>query len=136
MNSSNSANLLAAFPTSTGANTPETLFIVFFDGDSANGGVRCDLPDVSHLTRENVDDEWIVFVNWAQTVAQTAVKAGRVALIYNTVHPLTDAPSVSPVGVLASSITRLLNRLNVELDDVCIISQDGWARFTQEDDGR
>lgn len=126
------ADLLAALPRLTGLHAPDSLFVLFMQGNRTTGSARIDLP-----TRGQLDDSPFLF-DWISQVGSIVdASDGAVLVIDSASFPVGDLGEldVSVPRGLASMLRLEASTRGPKLIDVLAKGPDGWARLTGEESG-
>lgn len=124
LRATNSADFLAALPRLTGMTTPESCFVVLFDGKRTLGAARIDLPPLEQLEKPGPEIE-----HWLLQITQIALKGDAVAVVVQTDHLLSKQPVSNPHGALTGVLADVLHAAGASVRDALVVASDGWASF-------
>ncbi|UOR00643.1 DUF4192 family protein [Leucobacter allii] len=120
-----SADFLAALPRLIGYTAPDSLFVLFFQGDRSGHALRADLPptDAAPDSVELLEFLCRIIADYDDGAGPTAV-----GVVISSALSFADAEG-PPWRRLARRIERRLRRERVALRELCCVAPDGWISF-------
>lgn len=120
------ADFLAALPHMTGFTADDSLFIVLFTRNRADGAIRLDLPESEHP---------LVLMNLLDAICDliAAQSTGCAPAVVITTSKTFAGTGGAPWRTLAAALEQRLVREGLPPRELCCVAADGWTSFLRDE---